>query len=160
MKAYETLMLAPTEITNDELAKIEDFFEKILSDNKGSLVSFQQWGKYQLPYPVKNNSYGVYVLARYEMPKESCFQILTSITSFFSIKCADFILRSVNRALKGSASAEYIKPDSLDITRSSDLDVLKEKKIENLLDSVDSSMAASAAHHDEAAESTDDDVHA
>jgi len=139
MIAYETLMLAPTEITNDELMSIENHFDQVLSKHKGSLISFDKWGKFQLAFPVKKNSYGIYTLARYEMPQEACSIIIKEFTTFFKIKCADFIMRHINVRLEKSASGEYPRPEAIDTQRTSSLGILKEKKIEHLLDSVDSS---------------------
>ena len=136
---YETLLLTRTETTDDELATIESYFEKAAKDGKGSLVSFDKWGKYQLAYPVKKNSYGVYALARYELPKEDVKATHAVIESFLKIKCTEVVLRHVTVALKEGSEGAYQKPEPIDTSAVGNLDGIKEGKIEQLLDSVDSS---------------------
>ena len=78
MVRYETLVLTVPEITGDESKHIEKELVTIIEKNKGSLISFERWGKYRLAYPVKKNEYGVYFLIRFEtedasvLPKEVC----------------------------------------------------------------------------------------
>lgn len=140
MVNYETLMLAPTEITEDELSTIENQFDKICNDVEGKLSNFDKWGKYQLAYPVKNNSYGIYILARYALPKGSAGQALKTINTYIKIKCSDIVIRYTNIKLEPDASTTYFKPEALDARSTGDLNTFLEKnKIENLLDSVESS---------------------
>lgn len=136
---YETLMLAPTEITDDELSAIESSIEKIAANANGQLTSFDKWGKFQLAYPIKGHSYGVYALARYEAPKAVLFKTLEEIKSLLLIKHSETIIRHVSVRIPADAPAEYHRPDSLDATRSNNNfdSFLKENKIENLLDSVE-----------------------
>lgn len=141
---YETLLLTRTETTDDELATIESYFEKAAKNGKGSLASFEKWGKYQLAYPVKKNSYGVYALARYELPKEGVKAIHAEIESFLKIKCTEVVLRHVTVALKEGATSTYQKPEPIDTSAVGNLDGIKEGKIEQLLDSVDSSKTKEA----------------
>ena len=146
MSKYETLMLARTESTDDELMTIENNFEKIFSHVKGSLTTFDKWGKYQLAYPVNKNSYGLYILVRFEIPQKIAGKTLKDLDSFLKIKCNDVVMRHVTVKLDPEAHTLYQKPDPMDGAKSSGIDnLLKEKKIETLLDSVDSSTAAPRA---------------
>ena len=135
---YETLMLASTEITNDELVMLERYFDKLLADYKGKLVVFDRWGKYRLAYPVNKNSYGVYILSRYTIPSEQIDKIFKELNSFFKIKCNEIISRHLTVKLGSEISLTYQKPDSIDGGREpGNLDsFLKENKMEGLLDSV------------------------
>jgi ribosomal protein S6 len=137
---YETLILAPTEITEDEISTIESLFDKVCSQAQGKLANFDKWGKFQLAYPVKKNSYGVYILARYELPKDSVSEALSSINTFIRLKCGDFIMRHMNIKLDRVAASTYFKPDALDASNTGNMQTfIEENKIGNLLDSVDAS---------------------
>lgn len=137
---YETLILAPTEITEDEISTIESLFDKVCNQAEGKLANFDKWGKFQLAYPVKKNSYGVYILARYELPKDSVSQALSSINTFIRLKCGDFIMRHMNIKLDRVAASTYFKPDALDASNTGNMQTfIEENKIGNLLDSVDAS---------------------
>ena len=70
MKRYETLILSVPEITADESSWLELELNKIIQKAKGSIVSFEKWGKYRLAYPIRKNDYGIYFLIRFEMEGE------------------------------------------------------------------------------------------
>ena len=140
MLQYETLILAPTEVTADELTMIENHFENLMSQAKGKLSSFDKWGKYRLAYPIKNNDYGIYVLIRYELPQEETSSIFKQLQDFFKIKCNEIVIRYVTTKLEPGTPLTYKHPDPIDAGRSGNLDeFLKESKIESFLSSVDSS---------------------
>ena len=137
MTQYETMMLARTEITNDEISMIEKYLDKIFANVDGTLTTFDKWGKYKLAYPVKKNNYGIYILTRYNIPKENAVTILEEIQTFFKIKCNEIVLRSVTVKLDPTKSNTYQKPDPIDASKTENVDsFLKESKIENFLDSV------------------------
>src|SRR4051812_15979224 len=122
MIQYETLMLATTQITHDELTFLEREFEKIAIQTKGNLKSFDRWGKYRLAYPIKKNDYGIYILARYEVPQEALSLVTEQITTFFRIKCNDIVIRYVNVRLVPGTSSVYAKPEAVDAKGMSDID--------------------------------------
>lgn len=141
---YETLMLVSTDITDDELSLIEKNFDLISSNAKGKVSRFDKWGKYRLAYPVNKSAYGVYVLVRFELPKETAPKALPEIETLLKIKCSEIVWRHVTVKLKPDAPQTYHKPEPVDVARSSNIDsLLKENKVGNLLDSVDSATANS-----------------
>ena len=145
IRRYETLMLVSTDVTDDELSMIEKNFDLISSNAKGKVSRFDKWGKYRLAYPVNKSAYGVYVLVRYELPKETAKTALPEIETLLKIKCNEIVWRHVTVALKPDAPQAYHKPEPVDVARTSNIDsLLKENKVGNLLDSVDS-----ASHHDD-----------
>lgn len=138
MVRYETLILARPEITEDELAHIEQFFYKHIPDSKGKVSIFDKWGKYPLAYPIKKNTYGTYVLVRYELNDDMLNTFAQELDSFFKIKCNEYVLRSATVKLKANAPTTYIKPESLETTRSTSVEsFLKDNKMEGLLNTVD-----------------------
>lgn len=140
MIRYETLLLARTEITNEETSMIESQLDRLVSDAKGKLNLFDKWGKYRLAYPVNKSTNGVYMLARYEIPYEQTKNIIQEFDRFLKIKCNEVIMRHVNIRLDKDAPTTYIKPDPIEVSRRGSFDsFFKENKIENLLNSVESS---------------------
>ncbi len=134
MLRYETLILAVTHITADELSGIENLFEKKASDFKGNMISFEKWGKYRLSYPVKKNDYGIYILARYEIPKESSKKIFKILNDFLKINCNEIVMRYVTIKLDPKDTLTYKRPEPVDGGRSGGLDTfLKENKMESFL---------------------------
>lgn len=136
MLRYETLILSPTQITDDEVSMLENYFEKLASEGKGKVISFDKWGKYRLAYPVKNNDYGIYILVRYELPQEIVTKTFNELKDFFKIKCSEIVMRYVTNKLDSAASLEYRYPEPIDGGRSSNLDsFIKENKMETFLNS-------------------------
>lgn len=139
LRRYETLMLTVPEITQDEMKKLEKEFDRVVSEAKGTTLSFERWGKYRLAYPVQKNDYGVYFLARYEAPEGSGIQ--DELKSLFAIKVNNFVMRQVSTLLDEKAPLAYQRPKSLEEspgTRGDVKDFLKEHKMEGLLSSSES----------------------
>ncbi len=138
MLRYETLLLGKTEMTEDDIAMLERSFDKMISDAKGKLSSFDKWGKYRLAFQVDKNTHGVYILIRYEIPLNSASTTIKQLDEFLKIKCDELVLRHVNKRLKENAPATYVKPEPLDVVRTGSVDAfIKDNKIDSLLNSVD-----------------------
>lgn len=138
MLRYETLLLIRTEVTDNDVSMIEKQLDKLVSETQGKLNSFDKWGKYRLAFPVKKNTHGVFILARYDIPETTATNVLLEFDRFVKIKCNETVLRHVNIRLAENAPTTYNKPDPIDMSRSGSLDsFFKDNKIENLLHSVD-----------------------
>lgn len=112
MIRYEALLLAVPSITNDEVKTVEGHIERVVKENKGSLISFEQWGKYRLAYPVKKNDYGVYFLARFEV--ENTGTIVNEIKNVCAVRLNDIVMRDMVTVLDETQSLEYQRPQSLE----------------------------------------------
>jgi len=135
MTNYETLMLARTEITDDEISSLERQLDKIVSSFKGKMTLFDKWGKYKLAYPVKKNIYGIYILSRYQVPPEVAFDFFKEVDSLFKIKYNELVMRNVTVRLEENVSSVYKYPEPVGAHRTSNLDsFIKENKMEGLID--------------------------
>jgi small subunit ribosomal protein S6 len=112
VKRYEALILAVPEITADEAKSIEQQFDRLVSDRKGSMLSFERWGKYRLAYPVKKNDYGVYFLARFETSESD--SVVDEIRVLLAVKLHELIMRSMLTKCDANGSLEYQRPPSLE----------------------------------------------
>ncbi len=133
-------MLAVPEVTQDEITGIQRHIEDAIKKSKGALISFERWGKYKLCYPVEKNSYGVYLLTRFELPEVST--VLNDLKSLFTIKLHNIVMRHLTSKLDPHQSLEYHRPKSLEeIPDASDArsSIKEHKKIEGLISAVDSS---------------------
>ena len=138
---YEVLILTVPEITQDEAKQLENELDKIITGAKGTVLSFEKWGKFKLTYPIRANDYGVYFLIRFEADEA----LTKKIDELFKIKLNNFVMRHVVTRLTGN-SLEYQRPKSLeDAPTSRDMSAfLKENKMEGLLSSVDEKKKADA----------------
>jgi small subunit ribosomal protein S6 len=112
---YEVLILTSPEITQDEGKELETQFDKIIQSHKGSVVSFERWGKYKLAYPVRKNTYGVYFLSRFAIAQKDQ-SLIEQVKNLFAIKLENIVMRTVITALDQNQSLEYQRPRSLEET--------------------------------------------
>jgi small subunit ribosomal protein S6 len=135
MIKYETLMLARTEITDDEINALERQMDKIISGKKGKMTLFDRWGKYKLAYPVKKSLYGVYLLARYQVPSESVESLFEGVDTLFRIRYNEIVMRHVTIRLDEDVSSVYKYPEPIGSRGTSNLDsFIKENKMKGLID--------------------------
>lgn len=151
MLRYETLFLATSEITDDEISSIERQMDKLLAEFKGKLSVFDKWGKYRLAYPVNKSDYGVYILARYELEEGSSVpEFVKELDTFIKIKCNEFVMRYTSIKLSPKASTTYIKPDPIESNRSTNVDkFLRENKMEGILESIENGESRGDLNSDE-----------
>ena len=135
MLKYETLFLATSEITDEEITSIERELDTRIAALGGKLSLFDKWGKYRLAYPVNKSDYGVYILARYEFDDAAkVSDFVKEFDSFIKIKCHEFIMRYTSIKLSPKAASSYIKPDPIDSARSTNVDkFMRENKMEGIL---------------------------
>ena len=141
MLRYETLLLAVPEITKDETSSLEKQVDQLIKKAKGSVISFERWGKYRLAYPIRKNEYGVYFLARFDVENDQASELLHDLNALFSFKKADVIMRNMITVLEPHQSLSYEKPVSLEDSPNRDVDsFLRENKMEGLI--------SKTSHHD------------
>jgi ribosomal protein S6 len=134
MVRYETLLMAVPEITADETKALETSFERVLSEHKAMLISFERWGKYKLAYPVRGNEYGVYFLTRFEVPREGATPLLEALRALLMVKFNEIVMRPMTSYLSPHISLSYHRPDSLEEAPTRDVETfLKESKMTGLL---------------------------
>jgi ribosomal protein S6 len=114
MFRYEALILTIPEITKDEAATLEFQIDKLVTKFKGTVLSFERWGKYRLAYKVRRNEYGVYFLVRFEV--EDNTTIVNDLHTLFVVKFSDIVMRDLISHLDPRKLLEYQKPPSLEDT--------------------------------------------
>ncbi len=62
MPLYETVFIARQDLTADDVDALTNKLSKIITDEKGKIVSKEYWGLRTLSYKVKKNARGHYVL--------------------------------------------------------------------------------------------------
>jgi ribosomal protein S6 len=133
MVQYETLILTVPEITIDESKQIEKQLDTVLQKHKSAKISFDRWGKYKLAQQVNKNNYGVYFLARYEIPAENKDALLEEVSEHFTLKLANVIMRFMNTNIDSKKGLEYTKPTPLDESTRDVDKFLKDNKIDSMV---------------------------
>src|SRR3990167_9597235 len=111
MFRYEVLFLTVPEITKDESEAIKSHFSKVIRAHKGTMLSFDRWGKYRLAYPVNKNEYGVYFLTRFEVEADQKESLLADVKNIFVFKFNSLIPKYIIERLNPTASLEYRRPE-------------------------------------------------
>jgi small subunit ribosomal protein S6 len=125
---YEALLLTVPEITQDETKSIENDVARIVQSGKGTIISFERWGKFKLAFPVKKNDYGVYFLVRFEIPVSAA--VMEDIRSYFAVKLHEVVMRHMFTLLDPRKPLTYQRPKSLEEAPTHDVDTfLKENKM-------------------------------
>lgn len=129
MLRYESLFITVPEITSDEAGTLEKNLSKVVTESKGSVISFDRWGKYHLAYPIRRNDYGVYYLMRFEVADDKKDAVLEELKRLYSVKFEDLVMRNVVVNLHAKRSLEYKRPESLEEAPSKEIDtIMKESK--------------------------------
>ncbi len=129
VRRYEVLFLTVPEITSDEANMLEKQFDKAVIDAKGTILSYERWGKYKLAYPIRRYEYGIYYLMRFDVNDEKKAAILDMLKTFFGVKYVDLIMRHRVASLDPQGSLDYKRPESLEEVPTKDIDTfLKESK--------------------------------
>ncbi len=117
MARYETLVLVRTEATPDELAFLEKSFQDLVAKAKGTITSFDKWGKHRLAYTVQKQDFGIYILVRYEVDLSASDALMQDLKMFFRVKVSDFVMRHVNIRIADDATSNYLKPEPVESGR-------------------------------------------
>ncbi len=70
LRTYEALYIIQPDLGDDEIQAVAKQVESLITDNGGSIVRSEIWGKRKLAYQVDKWTEGCYVLLRYEAPAE------------------------------------------------------------------------------------------
>ena len=133
MFRYEVLFLTVPEITKDESEAIKAHFTKVIRAHKGTMLSFDRWGKYRLAYPVNKNEYGVYFLTRFEVEADQKESLLADVKNIFVFKFNTLIPKYIIERLNPTASLEYRRPESLEDSPQDVDSFLKRNEMEGLI---------------------------
>ncbi len=112
LRQYEALLLTVPEITGDEVKNLETQIDKLVKTGTGSTISFEQWGKYRLAYEINKNDYGVFFLARFEIPQGT--KVLDDMKHLLKVKLNNVIMRDMISVLDPKRPLTYQRPRSLE----------------------------------------------
>lgn len=149
MFKYETCFLTIPELTADESDHLESQLDTLVNEFKGNVLSYERWGKYQLPYTVRKNDYGVRFLVRFEVDKDNKIKLLDQLKNLLSVKLAELVMRYTIVRLAPNQSLEYVRPESLDEIPGTVEPYFKDHKAKGLKESDDESLEKEADILDE-----------
>ena len=70
MNKFETVLLVSPELSTPNKKKLNDEFIKLISDNSGKIINFEDWGLRDLSYKIGNFSKAFYSFYQIEIDGE------------------------------------------------------------------------------------------
>lgn len=99
MRTYEALFIIRPDIKDEDIQTMAKTVEKLITDNGGSIVRSEIWGKRRLAYEVQKLTEGIYVLIRFEAPAtivgklENHFRLTEEIIRYLTVHFDERTLR-------------------------------------------------------------------
>lgn len=75
LNEYETTYIARPDLTDDVMARITQKFEALVTDNAGTILVAEDWGKRKLCYPIRKHGRGHYIYLNYVGPSSIVSEI-------------------------------------------------------------------------------------
>lgn len=95
MKRYETVVIVPADLPDDEIAVMIDRYKSIITNQKGLVIKIERWGKRKLAYEIKKYNRGFYMLIDFAGQSavvaelERNLKIDDTILKFMTVKKSD-----------------------------------------------------------------------
>ena len=91
MRTYESLYIVRPDLSEDEVPAIAKQVEALVTENGGTIVQSETWGKRKLAYEVKQCTEGTYILLRFESDEtfverlESFYRLNDNVIRFLTV---------------------------------------------------------------------------
>lgn len=113
MRIYEAIYIIQPEASEDEVEKVVQSVESLITEDGGTVVRVDVWGKRRLAYEVKGFHEGIYVLTRFEcnpaFPKklEDAIKLNESVIRYLVVHFDERTLRlEAEQARRNQAALE------------------------------------------------------
>lgn len=128
MRTYETIYIIQPEAAEDEVETVVQAVESLLTEDGGSVVRKEVWGKRRLAYKVRGFQEGIYVLMRIEcgpgFPRklEDFYKLNESVIRYLVVLFEEKTLRlEVEQARRNQAALESRNaPPGREVSKSDD----------------------------------------
>lgn len=114
MRRYEQIYILRPSLSEDEINKVVENTNQIITDEEGSVISNVKWGMKKLAYPIKKEPQGYYIFADFAATPaavaevERKFRIDDSVLKYMSIKLSDSISAEEIEIAKNDAAAKAV----------------------------------------------------
>ncbi len=135
LRQYEALLLTVPEITGDEAKHLETQIDKAIKTGTGSVISFERWGKYRLAYEINKNDYGIFFLARFELPQGTT--TVNDLKTLLKVKLNNVIMRDMISVLDPKRPLTYQRPRSLEEAPARESEFSKDNKMNSFFSADD-----------------------
>ena len=117
MRRYETVIIVPADLPDDEIIGLTDRYQAIITNHKGLVMKTEKWGKRKLTYEIRKHNRGFYLLIDFAgqgavvAELERNLKIDDKILKFMTVKKDDHVLledleKEIAAASPASTAAE------------------------------------------------------
>lgn len=98
MRRYETVIIVPADLPDDEIIGLTDRYQTIITNHKGLVMKIEKWGKRKLTYEIRKHNKGFYLLIDFAgqgavvAELERNLKIDDKILKFMTVKKDDHVL--------------------------------------------------------------------
>lgn len=98
MRRYETVIIVPADLPDDEIIGLTDRYQAIITNHKGLVMKIEKWGKRKLTYEIRKHNKGFYLLIDFAgqgavvAELERNLKIDDKILKFMTVKKDDHVL--------------------------------------------------------------------
>ena len=114
MRRYEQIYILRPSLSEDEINKVVENTNQIITDEEGCIISNIKWGMKKLAYPIKKESQGYYIFADFAATPaavaevERKFRIDDSVLKYMSIRLSDSISAEEIEIAQNDAAAKAL----------------------------------------------------
>lgn len=144
MRRYETVVIVPADLSDDDIITLIDRYKAIVSNHKGLVVKVEKWGKRKLAYEIRKHNKGFYMLIDFAGQSavvaelERNLKIDDKILKFMTVKKNDkVVLADIEKeiaAASPTAVVAEVEIKNIEIATGSPAEAIKpaESKIEEV----------------------------
>lgn len=126
MRRYETVIIVPVDLPDDEITGLIDRYKPIITNHKGLVIKVEKWGKRKLAYEIKKHNKGFYMLIDFAGQSatvtelERNLKIDDKILKFMTVKKDDqVILADIEKEIVASSPAAAAAETEINIIEKS-----------------------------------------
>lgn len=129
MRRYEQIYILRASLSEDEINKVVENTDQIITDEEGCIISNIKWGMKKLAYPIKKELQGYYIFSDFAATPaavaevERKFRIDDSVLKYMSIKLSDSISAEEIKVAQNDAAAKAVSLEQ----ETEDADVVSEE---------------------------------
>jgi small subunit ribosomal protein S6 len=144
LRRYETVVIVPADLSDDDITNLIDRYKSIVSNHKGLVVKVEKWGKRKLAYEIRKHNKGFYLLIDFAGQSavvaelERNLKIDDKVLKFMTVKKNDQVVladieKEIAAALPTAVVAE-VEIKNIETVASSPAETIKpaESKIEEV----------------------------
>jgi small subunit ribosomal protein S6 len=117
LRRYETVIIVPADLPDDEIIGLTDRYQAIITNHKGLVMKIEKWGKRKLTYEIRKHNRGFYLLIDFAgqgavvAELERNLKIDDKILKFMTVKKDDHVIledleKEIAAASPSSTAAE------------------------------------------------------